>query len=248
MQRLLEQRINYDWDLEMHGDISSLVLNRIRELVISRAGRRRFTLFDLDRTHEPELYETFPDLRRAQEQMGGAEAYQLDQFLSDAVARAERLNVVEAKVFNLSYGVELIRALEKELAEVDEREKVKDVMRQLERNFQYALNLTRKQQVVMNPELIRALNNARSKAREAGKLLDRQIIGARTRIRSQIIRQMATLLQAWHGGGPAPADAEAEKRRLAAYIDVYLDFALLEERVAQRLPVFEGIFLVRERI
>ncbi|MCA9976532.1 MAG: SUMF1/EgtB/PvdO family nonheme iron enzyme, partial [Anaerolineales bacterium] len=247
MQRVLEQRVAYDWALEKRGEALGGDLKRARELLMSRARQRRFTLFNLGRAHDPELYAALPDLKRAQEQMGGAQAHQLDQFLSDAVARAERLNVAEAKVFNLSYGIELVNALEKELAAVDEGDKVKDIIRQLDRNFQYALSLTRKQQVVMNPELIRALNNARNKAREAGNLLDRQIVGARTRLRSQLIQQIVTLLQIRNGGAASSSDADAEKRLLAAFIDVYLDFALLEERVGQRLPVFEGIFLVRER-
>ncbi len=246
MQRVLDQRVSYDWGLEKRGEGMGPALNRARELLMSRARQRRFTLFNLDRAHDPELYAAFPDLRQAQEQMGGAQANQLDRFLSDAVNRAEQLNVAEAKVFNLSYGIELVNALEKEMVGVDDREKAKDIIRQLDRNFQYALNLTRKQQVVMNPELIRALNNARNKAREAGNLLDRQIVGARTRIRSQLIEQIVTLLQPGNGG-PASSDSEAKKHRLAACIDIYLDFALLEERVGQRLPVFEGIFLVRER-
>ncbi|MCB9423337.1 MAG: NACHT domain-containing protein [Ardenticatenaceae bacterium] len=248
MQRLLDQRITYDWALEERVKDAAPALNRARELILSRAAKRRFTLFDLGRSHDSELYETFPDLRRAQEQMGGAQAHQLDQFLSSAVDRAERLNVAEAKVFNLNYGIELIKALEKELAVVDNSDKAKDIIRQLDRNFQYALNLTRKQQVVMNPELIRALNNARNRAREAGNLLDRQIIGARTRTRSQLIQQIVALLRTGNGKAASPSDTEADKRRLAVYIDIYLDFALLEERVGQRLPVFEGIFLVRERV
>ena len=247
MQRVLDQRVTYDWALEKRGNGLGPSLNRSRELIMSRARQRRFTLFNLGRPHDPELYAMFPDLRRAQEQIGGAQANQLDHFLSDAVTRAERLNVAEAKVFNLSYGIELVNALEKELAAVDVGEKVKDITRQLDRNFQYALSLTRKQQVVMNPELIRALNNARNKAREAGNLLDRQIVGARTRLRSQLIQQIVTLLPIRNGGSASSSDADAEKRFLAAFIDVYLDFALLEERIGQRLPVFEGIFLVRER-
>jgi hypothetical protein len=170
--------------------------------------------------------------------MGGTQAHQFDLFLSDAVIRAEQLNVAESKVFDLEYGVELLTSLKKELAVLPEKEKVKDIIRQLERNFQYALNLTRKQQVVMNPELIRALNNARNKAREGAALLDRQIIRARTNARSQLLYQIVTLA--------SPVDA-ASRQKLAGYIDVYLDFALLEERIAQRLPAFEGIFLVRER-
>jgi hypothetical protein len=247
MQRVLDQRVSYDWGLEKRGEGLGPALSRTRELLMSRAKQRRFTLFDLARDHDPDLYAAFPDLRQAQEQMGGAQANQLDRFLSDAVNRAEQLNVAEAKVFNLSYGIELVNALEKEMAGVDDSEKAKDIIRQVDRNFQYALNLTRKQQVVMNPELIRALNNARNKAREAGNLLDRQIVGARTRIRSQLIQQIVTLLQPGNGGPASSSDTEAEKRLLAAYIDIYLDFALLEERVGQRLPVFEGIFLVRER-
>lgn len=248
MLRLLDQRITYDWALDDRGDQLAAALEHARELISTRAQQRRFILFDLGRMHDPKLHETFPDLRRAQEQMGGAQAHQLDQFLSNAVARAEQLNVAEAKVFNLNYGIELIAALEEELAAIDETEKAKDIVRQLERNFQYALNLTRKQQVVMNPELIRALNNARNKAREAGVLLDRQIIRARTRLRSQLIQQIVIMVHARNGGGPPSSDGEADKRRLAACIDVYLDFALLEERIAQRMPAFEGIFLVRERI
>ena len=238
MQRSLDQRISYDWALDDHEDGMAAGLDEVRDLLLAQAANRRFMLLDLSRKHEPEMLETIPDLQQAQEQMGGTQAHQFDFFLSDAVTRAEQLSVAESKVFDLEYGVELLASIKKELAVLPEKQKVKDITRQLERNFQYALNLTRKQQVVMNPELIRSLNYARNNAREAAALLDRQIIRARTHARSQLLYQIVMLD---HEGG---ADSQ---RKLAAYIDVYLDFALLEERIAQRLPAFEGIFLVRER-
>lgn len=247
MARQIDQRVTYDWTLNDRGEHLGAALNPSREIIMSRANQRRFLLFDLDREHELELYASFPDLERAKEQMGGAQAHQLDEFLSTAVDRAERLNVAEAKVFDLEYGIELVAALEKELLAMGESDKIKELIRHLKRNFQYALNLTHKQQVVMNPELIRALNNARNSAREASALLDRRIIDARTRLRSQLIEAIVTLTHTRKNGGASAPTADVDKRHLAACIDVYLDFALLEERNAGRLPVYEGIFLVRER-
>ncbi len=48
---------------------------------------------------------------------------------------------------------------------------------------------------------------------------------------------------------PGAGSAKEElKRRLNAYLDLYVGFALLELRIAGELPPCEGILLVRERI
>lgn len=250
MKRYLDQRILYDWALEDHPEGMAAGLDRARELIATRAVQRRFMLFDLDRSQVVELQPEFPDLQRARSQMSMAQAYQLDYFLSDAVTRAENLNVAEARVFNLSDGADLMAAIKKEAAVFSEGDATHEIIRQLERSFDYALSLTRKQQAVMNPELIRALNNARNRAREIATLLDRQIVRARTRVRLQLLGEIVALIQRMNGPQPEESTTadETHKRRLVLLIDVYLDFALMEERVAQRMPAFEGIFLVRQKI
>ncbi|MEJ2746846.1 MAG: NACHT domain-containing protein [Anaerolineae bacterium] len=250
MQRQLDQRILYDWALEDHAIGADAGLDRARDLITTRALQRRFMLFDINRPQLTELQSEIPDLKRAQDQMSTAQAHQLDYFLSDAVMRAENLNVAQARVFNLDNGVDLVAAIKKEALIFAEGDATNETIRQLERSFDYALSLTKKQQVVMNPELIRALNNARNRAREIAALLDRQIVRARTLARSQSLGEIVALVGKMNNGELDEGDTAVDmyKRRLVSLIDAYLDFALLEERIAQRMPAFEGIFLVRERV
>jgi hypothetical protein len=49
------------------------------------------------------------------------------------------------------------------------------------------------------------------------------------------------------GLGRGGTEAEKVARRLDAYVALYVDFCILEERIRGTLPAWEGIRIVRER-
>lgn len=249
MGRQLQQRILYDWDLGDHTEQMESVLTRAQELIVSRAGRRRFMLFDFDREPGLEFRSQIHDLQRARDRISPAQAHHLDNILSDTVERAESLEIAQARAIDLSHVVALVEALQQDLQQAQDVERAKEVGRQIGRDFEYAFSLTQNRNVVMNSELIRALNNTQHKARDAASLLDKAIIRARARVRSQTLAQIVELLHMVEEENVNDQSQliEQNRRRLAAYVDLYLDFALLEERINGRLPAFEGIFIVRVR-
>ncbi|MCP4425383.1 MAG: hypothetical protein GY803_12880 [Chloroflexi bacterium] len=79
--------------------------------------------------------------------------------------------------------------------------------------------------------------------------MEKAVIRARARVRSQMLDQVVGLIrQADEEKGDGRSQTlEKNKRKLASFIDLYLDYALLEERISQKLPAFEGILLIREK-
>ncbi len=249
MSRQLEQRILYDWTLEDRGEQMEAALPQVQELILSRAQQRRFMLFDFERDPGPAFNPLLDDLNRARDRFSAAQAHHLDAVLRDAVQRAESLDVAQARTIDLDGVAALVEALQQDLAQAEDVEHSEEIGLQIARHFEYALSLTHKQNVVMNAELIRALNQTRHAARDASFLLDRAIVRARARVRSRLLAQIVGLLlefETERGNGRKQIPA-SEKRTMAAYIDWYLNFALLEGRVNRKLPAVEGIFIVRER-
>ena len=252
MHRQLEQRISYDWALEDHYHDQGKTLGRAGELVLTRARQRRFMLFNMNReptldfTGQPELAH---DLSLACDRISASQAYHLESILSEAVKVAENLDLSQAHDVELEGAVQLVATFTQNLARAADLENAAEIARQIDRQFDHALSLAQKRHVVMNPELIRALSGARQHTREAMVLLDRAIVQARARVRCRLLGQIVDLLAriGKEGQNDQPQSVAQDKRQLAATIDWYLDFALLEERINQRLPAFEGIFIVRER-
>ena len=249
MSRQLQQRILYDWDLDDRPEEMEATLDRAQDLIVTRARRRRFMLFDLDREPGLEIRAQLPDLQRARDRISSAQAHHLDNILNDAVKRAESLDISQARDIDLDSVVDLVEALQKDLDQALDVERAREVGRQIGRNFEYALGLAHNRDVVMNPELIRAISNTRHRARDAASLLDKAIVRARARVRSHSLAQIVGLLHRVDEENPQDQAQviEQNRRRLAAFVDLYLDFALLEERMNGRLPAFEGIFIVRAR-
>ncbi len=201
-------------------------------------------LFDLERpfptiiTQQPELMQ---DMIRARDRISTAQAYHLDYVLNDAVKRLDSFDTVQARSIDLNDVADLARTVGEGLIQADV-ESTADLGRQIIRNFEYALGLKGNRDAVMNPELIRALSNTRKYTRTAAVLLDKIAVGARVRVRAQLLQRIIDLLRVVEGGEVL----EQNKRSLVVSIDWYLDFALLEERTSQRIPAFESVFIVRE--
>lgn len=252
MRRHMEQRVAFDWALENRMEQANAALKQASDLIVGRARQRRFMLYDFDREPPPALRQRpqlMQDLGRARDRVTAAQARHLDRVLSDAVARAESLDVMRAQDIDLDGVADLVATLRHDLDQASDLGTGAEIGRQIGRNFEYALNLTQNRNVVMNPELVRALSNTRRFARQAGESLEKAVVRARARVRAQMLAYIVELI---HQASLEAADGrsqalEQNKRRLLAFIDLYLDFALLEERISQNLGAFEGILLIREQ-
>jgi energy-coupling factor transporter ATP-binding protein EcfA2 len=106
-------------------------------------------------------------------------------------------------------------------------------------------------------ELARVHLRDRDRASRLARLLAnaRNLAHDRGRCRNRALTRLVFLLNALLTQPPAPASAEAapaaadlERQQLSGrYLELYLDFATLEARVAGSLPPFEGICLMRVR-
>ncbi|MCP4423512.1 MAG: NACHT domain-containing protein, partial [Chloroflexi bacterium] len=195
MTRQLEQRIAYDWALEHRADAA---MKQASDYITSRARQRRFMLFDFERERAPAARQgpgLSQDLKRARDRVSASQARHLDRVLSDAVARADSLDVTQAHEIDMDSIVDLIEALRQDLEQADDVENSHEIGRQIAHNFEYALNLARKRNVIMNPELVRALSNTRRHARNVGDLLEKAVIRARARVRSQMLDQVVGLIR-----------------------------------------------------
>ena len=85
--------------------------------------------------------------------------------------------------------------------------------------------------------------------RQAAVILNRAVNRARARVRASTLEQIVLLTHELDGAkvGGQRQVPEAARKRLQFLIDVYLDFAILEERIAQKMPAFEGLFVIKER-
>ncbi len=246
MRRHMEQRLAFDWALENRIKQANNALKQAGDLILRRAGQRRFMLHDFDREPPPALRQQpqlMQDLMRARDRVTAAQARHLDRVLSDAVARAESLDVLRAQDIDLDSVADLVEALRQDLTQASDLGTGMEIGRQIGRNFEYAMNLTQNRNVVMNPELVRALSSTRRFARQAGESLEKAVIRARARVRAQMLEHVVDLIYQ----ASSESALEQNRRRLLAFIDLYLDFALLEERISQNLPAFEGILLIREK-
>jgi hypothetical protein len=97
--------------------------------------------------------------------------------------------------------------------------------------------------------LIRALTEALGVASQLVQTLQEAHQQARRRVRTNSILYISDLLQqveSLRESVPTPALEEA-LRLLESYIDLYLDFLLLEARMSRQMPSFEGIRVIKER-
>lgn len=255
MQQLtavLSERFHYDWDLNEPEQRDARFFEELQKLVLRRAHQRQFTLLDLDRDltmlveDQPNLE---PELQRVRDRAMRDLVTDLDDGLREAIAAVNNPNLNVARDVNLDEVVQLANDLVQDVATALDLETPRSMTHEIVRSVNYASDLTANRQVVMYQELDRALNNALRHSRELAMLIDRAYVRARTRIRAGALAALLDLLreiEQKRAGGVTRA-GENVRPLLAAFIDLYLDMALLEERIAGKLPAFEGIRLVRER-
>ena len=95
--------------------------------------------------------------------------------------------------------------------------------------------------------LLRTLHDAFGQADALIETLVQGTTGLRQRVRGNSLFYIHELLQAVEPAHVTPTVLEQTQQMLRTYIDLYLDFAILEARSHQKLHALEGIRLIRER-
>jgi len=185
------------------------------------------------------------------------------------IARTRARDITQARNLNIARGLDIAfnRAedLERDFELVRDIAQARNLNTALERNLQLdrALELDRTLKPI--PEFDRALKPILELALDRGRLSapttssqEERSEGLRQQVRLRTLwlaailsDQVAKESKAWVPrlvpGGSGKAN-EYELQHLAdAYLDLFVDFCILEARIAGELPAFEGIRLVRER-
>jgi len=244
----VQDRFNDDW--RMHARLPNL--QQASKLIVSRIRRRQFTIGDLDRNLQLSRLEA-PDIVRdvnvVRNRGTVSRAQALEARISYDLMLAQDLDIERARMLTLDEVMRVATVLHNELDHAQHLDNAPDLARLLLRSLERAHGHAKNKQVVFQPELIRALTEARGVASQLVQTLQEARKQARRRVRTNSILYISDLLhqvESLRESVPTPAFEEA-LRLLEAYIDLYLDFVLLETRMSRQMPSFEGIRVIKER-
>jgi hypothetical protein len=248
--RQLQERFAADWDLHHRSDFDDETVKRARQLILSRARHRGFTLLDLERafTRAPELAAA---RARVLDRYTAAVANDLDKTIEQVLIQLRRLQLQSTRDLQLDEVMAKAETFIKAMAKVEglatarDKEAVQELLKQLRQALDHAQKLAQNRQLVVYQELTRALMLALKHVREIVIVLERAVSRARIRVRTTPLLHIMDLL--------SRLNQEKDERNLRRiryalddYTDFYLDFALLEERRTNQMPALESIRLVKE--
>ena len=125
------------------------------------------------------------------------------------------------------------------------------MLHELFRTIDRAQDLSANKESVMYQELDRALKRALLITRELTSLIKREKVNTRRRLSANLLSQITAFLVQKEGQTRSESSAslsDSRRRQMAILLDIYVDLALLEERIAGRMPAYEGIRVVRVKI
>lgn len=245
----LTHRFEYDWDLSMSMRRDA-VFKQALQLILTRAEQRRYTLLDLDRdlpdVLSPEMQQ---DLWLVRDRATRDAATDLDEALTAAIGIVNNPNLERARDIDLQPALELAQMLDKDLETAPDQDLARGATQEIVRSVRYATEMAVNREVVMFQELDRALNNALRLTREVETAMQRSLVRARTRLRANLLAEATALLdeRARRKASGVTRAGENSRRQLTFLIDLYLDMALLEERIAGNIPALEGFRIVKVR-
>lgn len=248
---VVEDRFHYDWDLNEPNQRDA-IFEQIRTLVLQRAQRRQFTMMNLERDLSPITSvqpSLAPDLERVLSRGISDVIIDLDEALDEAITAVNNPNLDIARHVSLEEVVDLAETLQRDFEYAQEPEASRQLTYEIVRSVDHAHDMSGNQEAVMFQELDRALNNALRATRELAGIVEREHNRARTRIRAGTLSGIVELVAETERRRASGVTRAGENTRhlLAAYIDLYLDMVLLEERISGNLPALEGIRVVKVR-
>jgi energy-coupling factor transporter ATP-binding protein EcfA2 len=248
MQRRVHEWFTNDW--RMHSRLTNF--QQASQLIVARVQQRRFAMRDLDRNLQLSRLEA-PDIVHDVNVVRNRGTVSRSQALQARIrydlTLAQDLDIERARLITLDEVVQVARVISNELDHAQNLENAPDLARQLVRRLERAHSHAQNKESIFQPELIRALTEAQSSANDLVLTLQDAQKLARRRVRTNSILYISELLHQIESlqVENAAADMDEAKRLLDSYVDLYLDFLLLEARINRQLPSFEGIRIIKER-
>lgn len=249
-QWLLQLQDQFFEDWSRHQQLSQLP--QARDLILTRARHRSFMLQNLDRETELDALQAtnfMRDLRLIRDRRQTASVHAIEQYIRFMVTNSQSLSVEDSRRIDIDPLLNLVWDIESSMEHKTHLGKAPQLARSLARTLETASGHIKRATGSLQRDLLRGLYLAMSQANELNQELSKAINDARSRLRLQSLAQIDALLEVWEQNPPA-ADVEDQaqiRRLLTGYIDLYLDFAILEGRIQQKLPALEGLLLIRER-
>ncbi len=256
LQRLDERLIN---DQMLHRNLrqSNAQFARLRQIILARVKHRGFTLLDFNRNLdvEPSLKDdVFLYFDRIRDRETPSRALVLQHALTQAVERVQNPDLARARSLILDATIERAELLAYTIERAPHIDAPPEIMRSVLHSLNRARELTHKSdqdsELFMSRELTRHLGQALNRTR---KLTDRIIkarADARTRMRALSLRRIVELMDEMAAKPAQSSHTKFRRQKLMlmnGYIDLYVDIAILEERITEKLPAVEGLRLIRER-
>jgi energy-coupling factor transporter ATP-binding protein EcfA2 len=246
----LTRRLEDDWDLiAPHWHKS--IFDQVQKLVLATTEKRQYQLLDIDRSLSKKLKEypqILQDLKRVRNRTSSDVALELDRSLEEAISIVNDPDLSAVRNIELSNVLALAQTLHNELDNAKDLELPRGITQEILRSVDYANGMASRQELIMYQELDRALNNALRLTRDLATIVRRAYTRARTRLRATLLTQIAEKLEDRMRRKTTGMKHTGQSTTLVlTLIDLYVDMGLIEERIQDHLPAYEGLRLVRIR-
>lgn len=245
----LQSRYDKDWDL--HDPTRQYpYIKQFGKIFLNRSHSRQYVMRDVGRDVSDELA-NYPNLLTDFKQLRNRGisdmATDLDRALTHAVSVVNDPDLMAARQVDLVTLLDLIKVFRQDIAKTKGLNIPKNMLDELYRTVDRAKDLSANKNSVMFQALDRALNHALMIVRELNSVINREVTHARRRLSANVLEHASKLYQEMERqrSGANTAVSDQSKRNLATLLDLYVDLALLEERMQGHIPAFEGIRVVR---
>lgn len=255
----LENRFEQDLFLS-HQTQNLAAVERARKHIKDRALQRRFALRNLERTLaiKGAPGNLLDDWQRILDRNTPAQAKELDIALDKAFNLLDDPHLDHARNIVLSDMRRIARELAESLPNISGKETYDILLQSIRRHLRLAhesaqkIGELQKRDLLDQRALLRYLGNAQQDAHSLVNSLDASRIDARTRLRAKSLQHVIGIFVALERQerqqSPLAEDTAVRKKYallLSRYIDLYIDVALVEERINGNLPALEGLRFIR---
>ena len=246
----LSRRLEDDWSLNSPNWHQS-VYDQTKKLISTTAEKRQYQLLDIERDLSKKLAnhpQIMQDLKRIRNRTASDVALELDRSLEEAITIVNDPDLSAVRNIELAHVLELAKALHIDLSKAEDLNLPRGITQEILRSIDYANGMAATQELVMYQELDRALNNALRLTRDLSTLVHRAYARARTRLRASLLAILGEMLdKRMRRKATGMKHTGQSTTLILTLIDLYVDMALIEERMLHHLPAYEGLRLVRIR-
>ncbi len=222
------------------------------DLLITRAQHRQFTLLDMDRNLKLDrlmLPDIVHDVNQIRDRRIISHVNILAEQIQYDLALAQDPNPERARRLTLNEALALSKHVRDELAHAQNIGSVPKLARTLYHHLEQAHVHAQTGGTGLPTQLLRTLISTHNYADELVRTLNQARQETRRRVRVNSVGHIDGLLQkleAVQATGQTQVRDEL-RQLLSIYVDLYIDFVLLEDRIGKKTTSFEGIRIVKER-